>query len=449
MANSTFNLSDLNGSNGFTVNGITVADRSGSSVNNAGDVNGDGFDDLIIGAPGADPNGQSSGQSYVVFGSSTGFSSSFDLSTLNGTNGFAINGIAADDSSGFSSGAGDVNGDGFDDLIIGASSADPNGSQSGQSYVVFGKSIGFSSSLNLSSLNGTNGFAINGIAGGDLSGLSVSSAGDINNDGFDDVIIGAIGANDFSGQSYVVFGKSTGFSPSLNLSTLNGTNGFVINGIQLGDLSGGSVSDAGDINGDGIDDLIIGATNAPDGSSGQSYVVFGKTTGFSASLNLSTLNGANGFAIDGIEAGDFSGSPVSSAGDVNGDGIDDLIIGAINFQTNNGGTVSASGQSYVVFGKSTGFSASLNLSDLNGTNGFTINGIEADDLTNFSVSGAGDVNGDGFDDLIIGVPSADPNGISSGQSYVMFGKGTGFSPSINLSDLNGTNGFSPLVSLSR
>ncbi|MFN6563153.1 MAG: beta strand repeat-containing protein [Nostoc sp. ChiSLP01] len=443
MANSTFNLSDLNGSNGFTINGITVADRSGSSVSNAGDVNGDGFDDLIIGAPDADPNGQSSGQSYVVFGSSTSFSSSFDLSTLNGTNGFAINGIAVDDRSGSSSGAGDVNGDGFDDLIIGAGNADPNGSQSGQSYVVFGKSTGFSSSLNLSSLNGTNGFAINGIAAGDLSGLSVSSAGDINNDGFDDVIIGAIGANDFSGQSYVVFGKSTGFSPSLNLSTLNGTNGFVINGIQLGDISGGSVSDAGDINGDGIDDLIIGATNAPDGSSGQSYVVFGKTTGFSPSLNLSTLNGTNGFVINGIEAGDFSGSPVSSAGDVNGDGIDDLIIGAINFKTNNGGTVSASGQSYVIFGKSTGFSASLNLSDLNGTNGFTINGIEADDLTNFSVSGAGDVNGDGFDDLIIGtVKNIDPNGIRSGQSYVVFGKGTGFSPSINLSDLNGTNGFS-------
>ncbi|WP_414573653.1 beta strand repeat-containing protein [Nostoc sp. CCY 9925] len=442
MANSTFNLSDLNGSNGFTINGITTGDNSGSSVRNAGDVNGDGFDDLIIGARGADPNGQSSGQSYVVFGSSTGFSSSFDLSTLNGTNGFAINGIAADDGSSSSSGAGDVNGDGFDDLIIGAGNADPNGSQSGQSYVVFGKSTGFSSSLNLSSLNGTNGFAINGIAAGDLSGGSVSSAGDINNDGFDDVIIGAIGANDFSGQSYVVFGKSTGFSSSLNLSTLNGTNGFAINGIQLGDVSGGSVSDAGDINGDGIDDLIIGATNAPDGSSGQSYVVFGKSTGFSPSLNLSTLNGTNGFVINGIEAGDFSGSPVSSAGDVNGDGIDDLIIGAINFKANNGGTVSASGQSYVVFGKSTGFSASLNLSDLNGTNGFTINGIEADDLTNFSVSGAGDVNGDGFDDLIIGVPSADPNGIRSGQSYVVFGKGRGFNPSINLSDLNGTNGFS-------
>src|SRR5918997_213944 len=112
------------------------------------------------------------------------FGPTFNLSTLNGSNGFAINGIAADDRSGRSvSSAGDVNGDGFDDLIIGAYGADPNGILgAGQSYVVFGSNSGFGASLNLSTLNGSNGFAINGIAEGDLSGLSVSSAGDINGD---------------------------------------------------------------------------------------------------------------------------------------------------------------------------------------------------------------------------------------------------------------------------
>ena len=131
----------LNGSNGFAINGITEGDQSGHSVSSAGDVNGDGFDDLIIGAPAADGNGISSaGQSYVVFGSNSGFGASFNLSTLNGSNGFAINGIAGYDESGWSvSSAGDVNGDGFDDLIIGAFSADPNGISSGQSYVVFGQ----------------------------------------------------------------------------------------------------------------------------------------------------------------------------------------------------------------------------------------------------------------------------------------------------------------------
>jgi len=133
-------LSSLNGSDGFALNGGTGSDFSGRAVSGAGDINGDGIDDLIVGADRATPNGYNSGQSYVVFGSSAGFGASLELSALDGGDGFALNGGAASDFSGRSvSGAGDINGDGIDDLIIGAFGAAPNGGSSGQSYVVFGR----------------------------------------------------------------------------------------------------------------------------------------------------------------------------------------------------------------------------------------------------------------------------------------------------------------------
>lgn len=441
----SFNLDNLDGSNGFTINGIDLGDNLGFSASEAGDFNGDGIADIIIGAPSADPNGTSvAGESYVIFGGAgVGSSGSFDLASLNGNNGFVLNGIDARDLSGFSvSEAGDFNNDGFDDVIIGAPNADAL-PFAGESYVVYGgPDQGFGGSLDLANLDGGNGFVIFGVDNNDRSGLSVSSAGDVNGDGIGDLIIGAPEAspNGFSsGQSFVLLGGSgIGSDGSFNLANLDGSNGFAINGIdQFADRSGRSVSGAGDVNGDGFDDLIIGAPGADPNdvaNAGESYVVFGgPNVGSSGSLELANLNGGNGFVLNGFSRNNPAGETVSGIGDINNDGIEDIIVTSPSADPNG---VSGAGQSYVVFGNpDVGSSGSIELANLNGSNGFVINGIRSFTGSGKTASGAGDINKDGVDDLIVG--STNDNG-----SYVIYGRSDiGSGGRFNLADLNGDNGF--------
>ncbi|MEO0786660.1 MAG: Ig-like domain-containing protein, partial [Pseudomonadota bacterium] len=415
-----------------------------------GDINGDGFDDFAVGSFNANKDNGAGGvtndvgKSWIVFGTGANQPATLDVSTLNGTNGFTVIGDRADDYAGrVVTSAGDINGDGFDDILIGADRTDTNGNNSGGAYVIYGTDQGFGSEIDLLDVqtgNGSVGTYIIGEDQGDRAGRDIHAAGDVNGDGFDDLIIGSYefseqatdpvtGAPLFDpvsgdpiidqkiGKAHVVFGDANGLGGQLDLGDLNGSDGFEIKGLAAGDKTGRSVSGTGDLNGDGIDDFIIGAYEADPGgnNSGKLYVIYGTTAGFTADFDLTLLDGTNGFVIEGDNAGARSGFDVSDLGDVNGDGIDDILIGGISqFGSNNG--------SYVVFGSDTGFSATLDLGNLDGTNGFQIPDAIAGDFTGFSVSGAGDLNADGVNDLIIGAASADPNGNNqSGKAYVVFG----------------------------
>jgi hypothetical protein len=435
------------GSVGFILNGIDAYDYSGLSASGAGDINGDGLNDLVIGASRADRGGLSNaGEAYVVFGRSTDFPAIFELSRLrtqaggDGSRGFILRGMTESDNAGNAvSRAGDVNGDGIDDLLIAAYLGGPPNFPQGQAYVVFGRTTGFPAEFPLSNLDGSNGFVLQGIDRNGMIGRSVSAAGDVNGDGLDDVLIGSSNAQDNAGETYVVFGRAAGFPAFFPLHRLlpsfggDGSAGFIVRGADDFDFAGYCVSGAGDVNGDGVDDIVIGATGSDPGrhdGAGASYLIFGRTTAFPPLFELRSLypvlggDGSEGVIFTGRYAEDRSGRSVSGAGDLNGDGIDDLVIGAYGAQP--------AGEGYVVFGRASGFPAVFELQHLSptaggdGSEGFIVAGANANDEAGWVVSKAGDVNLDGIGDLLIGAAHSDPGGrTSAGASYVVFGRVSG------------------------
>jgi hypothetical protein len=441
----TIELSALNGTDGFRLDGIDNGDFAGGSVA-AADLNGDGFDDVVIGARGADPLGRAfAGEAYVVFGAPS-FTSALALSALDGTNGFRLDGtFSVDLAGGAVAAAGDVNGDGFEDILIGAYGA----GGVGFTYVVFGHAGSYPSAMSLSALNGTNGFRLDGFAGGGESGRAVAGAGDINGDGFDDILIGARRADPGgvvnAGESYLVFGKAS-FPSALALSSLNGSNGFRLTGAAANDYSGTAVAGGGDFNKDGFDDILIGAPFADTAppvarsfgsDSGEAYLVWGGPGPRPALFDLGVVGNTEGIRYTGSFDFDLAGSSLYGLGDVNGDSFKDLAIGApyANYADDNG-------KAYVLFGVLTLGAILQDLADVDGTNGFALKGAGGDDRNGSSVAG-GDVNGDGFDDLISGAPRANPGGARSeaGVTNVLFGRTGPLSAVVQASALNGINGF--------
>ncbi|MFC7498785.1 hypothetical protein ACFQRC_06075 [Enterovirga sp. GCM10030262] len=422
----TIDLTGLAAPDGFIIQGDINYDQAGRSVSGAGDVNGDGFDDVIIGAPEGDDGGfPRAGEAYVIFGKAGGFTT-IDLTSFNPdnpgydpTDGFTIQGGDSYDQAGWSvSSAGDVNGDGVDDIIVGANEDEVGGNAAGAAYVIFGNAAGFGTvDLTFLAANDGVGFTILGGDPSDRAGWSVSSARDLNGDGFDDVIVGVPGNEDGgapgAGAAFVVFGKANGFA-DIDLSSLDLADGFAILGATGFDNAGLSVSSAGDINGDGYDDVIVASpettNNANDGRT--AFVLFGKAGGF-ADIDLESLAPADGFSIS-VRAGTTGDviSNVSSAGDVNGDGFDDIIVGEPY-----GGE---EGKAYVIFGNAV--LGDVDLANLAQGDGLVIQGDTFGDRAGFSVSAAGDVNDDGFADVIVGAHNGDDGGAQAGEAYVVFGR---------------------------
>ena len=325
----------------------------GLSVSTAGDVNGDGFDDVIVGAAGLS---LLKGRAYIYYGGAV----------MNNTADVVMTGAATGDLFGISvRSAGDVNGDGYSDVIIGANRS--YYSWTGGANIYFGGA----------SMNNTADVILEGEAAYNLFGFSVSSAGDVNGDGYSDVIVAAYGYNSNTGKAYLYFGGVA----------MNSTADLTMTGEAIDSYYGSSVSYAGDVNGDGFSDVIVGASGYAS-YFGKAYIYFGGTS----------MNNIEDVTMTGEAATNYFGESVSSAGDVNGDGYSDVIIGADGF-------ISHTGKAYLFFGGTS----------MNNTPDATMTGETTNNFFGRSVSTAGDVNGDGYTDLIVG---AFKNSSETGRVYL-------------------------------
>lgn len=360
----------LGTSPGLTLLGDGFNDIFGSTVSGAGDVNRDGYDDVIVGAPWNKSGAYLGGAAYIFYGGSP-MDSRPDV-VIRGTAVVGYLGMSV-------SGAGDVNRDGYDDVMVGEPGSDVNGQDSGAAHIYFGGP----------NMNNVSDINLSGQAAGDSFGWSVSGAGNVNGDGYDDVIVGAYyndAAGTDAGAAYLFYGGAP----------MDSQADLVVRGAAAGDAFGYSVSGAGDVNGDGYDDVVAGAmrNSAVGNQSGRAYVYFGGPS----------MNGDADVLLTGATAGDLFGASVSDAGDVNGDRCGDVLVSA-PWSSAPGGSF---GQAYVFYGGAA----------MDGLPDITFNGSEYWDKYGFALSGAGDTNGDGYDEVIIGSAWEDVSGVDAGRAFV-------------------------------
>jgi len=418
-------IKDLGGvaSPDVSIFGKGATDQLGNKVASAGDVNGDGIDDILVGAFRNNDGGfNDTGAAYIFFGA-TNISGTKDLGGKDSADVTVIGEVASDLLGVSLSGAGDVNGDGFDDFIVGARYSDEGGAaNTGVAFIFFGTSD-ISGTFDPGKGLKTADVTILGSLSLDRLG-SVSGAGDVNGDGFDDVIVGAFDNDDGipgGGAAYVIFGASN-LSGNFDMGGGVQSADVTIFGKANSDRFGLTVSGGGDVNGDGFDDFLVGADRNDDGGTyngGAAYVFFGASN-LSGTKSLGGADSAD-VTVLGKGVSDRFSYGLSNAGDINDDGFDDIMMGAHN---NNDGGSNDEGAAYVIYGGSnlsgTRFLAGADSADV------TILGKGIDDFLGFSVSGIGDVNADGFPDIIVGAyRNNDGAGNNdAGAAYILFGSST-------------------------
>jgi Ca2+-binding RTX toxin-like protein len=369
-------------------------------VSAAGDVNGDGLQDFLISDTRYADN---LGRVYLVYGSRN-FAGTVDLGNL-GSGGMMFTGLTTSDRfpEGFGSGIadlGDVNADGIDDFFIGAGTSSAYGAYSGRGWVIYGKTGGIGP-INLAAIAPADGFNVKG-GPGMFAGESVSGLGDVNADGIDDFVVNASGAAGGAGTAFVIYGKAGG-PGEIDLANFAPANGYSITGTTNSPIW--RVDDGGDINGDGIQDIILRSNTS-------AYVIFG-TAGGSANINLASgVPAGRGFIVSGSE----SIIDAASAGDLNGDGFDDLIVGipfASNFETQ----ARDAGKAAVVYGGAS-LSGTISLDLLADSAGFILRESVADARAGTAVGTVGDVNHDGLADILVAAPQTNTY---SGTDYLIYG----------------------------
>ncbi|HZI93105.1 MAG TPA: integrin alpha, partial [Patescibacteria group bacterium] len=360
----------------------------GKQVTTAGDVNGDGYSDVIVGVRQWTNSQSREGAVWIYLGSPTGPSTTPDWMTFGGQANARFGGACAT--------AGDVNGDGFSDVIVGASLYDNNGQvDEGRAYVYLGSSKGLSSTPAARRESDQDGARL---------GISVAPAGDINGDGYSDLILGADSYDNGEvdeGRALLFLGSSSGLASSP---------AWVAEGNQAGAHYGASVSQAGDVNGDGYGDVIVGAPGYDNGQTGQ-------TDGGRADVYAGSAAGLSTAPIwttEGDQDGAQLGASVAGAGDLDRDGFGDIIVGAPGYD--NGQT--DEGRATIYPGSASGPAP---------TASWSVEGNQDGAAFGSAVAAAGDVNGDGYADVIVGAPLFDNGEIDEGQVSLYTGSASGAS----------------------